>query len=53
MLNKKDTAIQHTIECEDHKHSIYFLDINITGNTTNKRVSNERNYKYTHQPFYQ
>ena len=35
ILNKQDPAIKYTFEFEDHKHSLIFLDINITNNTTN------------------
>ena len=35
ILNKQDLAIKYTVEFEDHKHSLNFLDINITNNTTN------------------
>ena len=37
ILNKQDLAIKYTAEFEDHKHSLNFLDINITSNTTNKK----------------
>ena len=37
ILNKQDPAIKYTVEFEDHKHSLNFLDINITNNTTNKK----------------
>ena len=37
ILNKQDPAIKHTVEFEDHKYSLNFLDINITNNTTNKQ----------------
>ena len=37
MLNKQDPATKFTVEFEDHKHSINFLDISITNNTTNKK----------------
>ena len=37
ILNKQDPAIKHTVEFEDHKHSLHFLDINITNNTTNRK----------------
>ena len=29
--------MKYTVEFEDHEHSLNFLDINITGNTTNKK----------------
>ena len=35
--NKQDPAIKYTVEFEDHKHSLNFLDINITNNTTNRK----------------
>ena len=37
ILNKQDPAIKYTVEFEDHKHSLNFLDMNITNNTTNKK----------------
>ena len=37
ILNKQDPAIKYTVEFEDHKHSLNFLDINITNNTANKK----------------
>ena len=37
ILNKQDPAIKYTVEFENHKHSLNFLDINITNNTTNKK----------------
>ena len=37
ILNKQDPPIKCTAEFEDHKHSLSFLDINITNNTTNKK----------------
>ena len=37
ILNKQDPAIKYTVEFEDHKHSLNFLDINITNNTTNRK----------------
>ena len=39
ILNKQDPAIKYTLEFEDHKHSLNFLDININ-NMTGKK------YKY-------
>ena len=33
ILNKQDPAIKYVVEFEDHKHSLNFLDINITSNT--------------------
>ena len=36
-LNKQDPAIKYTVEFEDYKHSLNFLDINITNNTTNRK----------------
>ena len=37
ILNKQDPAIKYTVEFEDHKHSLNFLDINFTNDTTNKK----------------
>ena len=37
ILNKQDPAIKYTVEFEDHEHSLDFLDISITNNTTNKK----------------
>ena len=37
ILNKQGPAIKHTVEFENHKHSLNFLEINITNNTTNKK----------------
>ena len=37
ILKKQDPAIKYTVEFEDHKHSLNFLDINITNNTTNRK----------------
>lgn len=37
ILNKQDPAIKHAAKFRDHKHSLNFLDITITNNTTNKR----------------
>ena len=39
ILNKQDPAIKYTLEFEDHKHSLNFLDVNIN-NMTDKK------YKY-------
>ena len=36
ILNKQDPAIKYTVEFENHKYSLNFLDININ-NTTNKK----------------
>ena len=36
ILNKQDPAIKDTVEFENHKYSLNFLDININ-NTTNKK----------------
>ena len=36
ILNKHDPTIKYTVEFEDHKRSLNFLDIDITNNTTNK-----------------
>ena len=51
MLNKQDPAIKYAAKFKDHKHSLNFLDINITNNTTNKKIriqsiSKRRNHKY-------
>ena len=51
--NKQDTAIKYTAEFEDRKHSLNFLDISITINTTNKKIriqstSKGRNHKHKH-----
>ena len=35
--NKQDPAIKYTVEFEDHKHSLNFLDISISSNTTNRK----------------
>ena len=32
--NKQDPAIKYTVEFEDHKDSLNFLNISITSNTT-------------------
>ena len=45
ILNKQDPAIKYTVEFEDHKHSLNFLDINSTSNTTNKKYEFEVNQK--------
>ena len=37
ILNKQDPSIKYTVEFEDHKHSVNFLDINITKNITNRK----------------
>ena len=37
ILNKQDPAIKHAAKFRDHKHSLNFLDITITNNTTKKR----------------
>ena len=37
ILNKQYPAIKYTVEFADHKHSLNFLDISITDNTTNKK----------------
>ena len=37
ILNKQDPAIKYTVEFEDHKHSLNFLDISISSNTTNRK----------------
>ena len=37
ILNRQDPAIKYTVEFEDHKHSLNFLDINITNNTANRK----------------
>ena len=37
ILNKQDPTIKYTVEFEDHKHLLNFLDINITSNTTSKK----------------
>ena len=37
ILNKQDPAIKYTVEFENHKHSLNFLDISITNNTTNTK----------------
>ena len=37
ILNRQDPAIKYTVEFEDNKHSLNFLDIKITNNTTNKK----------------
>ena len=37
ILNKQDPTVKYTVEFEDHKHLLNFLDINITKNTTNKK----------------
>ena len=37
ILNKQDPAIKYTVEFEDQKHPLNFLDINITNNTTNRK----------------
>ena len=37
ILNKQDPAIKYTVEFENYKHSLNFLDINVTNNTTNKK----------------
>ena len=37
ILNKQNPAIKYTVQFEDHKHPLNFLDINITNNTTNKK----------------
>ena len=37
ILNKQDPAIKYTVEFEDLKHSLNFLDINITNNSTNRK----------------
>ena len=43
--NKQDPAIKYTVEFEDHKHSLNFLDINITNNTTNKKYEFKVHWK--------
>ena len=45
ILNKQDPAIKYTVEFEDHKHSLNFLDINSTSNTTNKKYEFKVNQK--------
>ena len=45
ILDKQDPAIKYTVEFEDHKHSLNFLDINSTSNTTNKKYEFEVNQK--------
>ena len=35
--NKQDPALKYTVEFEDRKHLLNFLEINITNNTTNKK----------------
>ena len=37
ILIKQDLAIKYTVEFEDHKHSLNFLDISISSNTTNRK----------------
>ena len=37
ILDKEDSAIKYTVEFEDHKHSLNFLDINITNNISYKK----------------
>ena len=37
ILNKQDSAIKYIVEFEDRKHSLNFLDINITNNTSSKK----------------
>ena len=39
VLNKQDSAMKYTVEFEDYKHSLNFLDINITSNTTKKNTN--------------
>ena len=51
ILNKQDPAIRYTVEFEDHKHALNFLNISITCNTTNKKTriqctSKGRNHKH-------
>ena len=41
VLNKQDPSIKYTLEFEDHKHLLTFLEINITNNTTNKKYEFE------------
>ena len=47
ILDKQDPAIKSIVEFEDHKHSLNFLDINSTSNTTNKKYESKVNRKYT------
>ena len=49
--NKQDPAIKYAAKFKDYKHSLNFLDVNITNNTTNKKIriqsiSKRRNHKY-------
>ena len=37
ILDKQDPATKYIFEFEDHKHSLNFLDINFTNDTTNKK----------------
>ena len=40
--NKFLEIIKCTFEIEDHKHSLNFVDINITNNNTNKKNTNSK-----------
>ena len=35
IVNKQDPVMKYTVEFEDHKHLLNFLDINITSNISN------------------
>ena len=48
ILNKQDPTVKYTVEFEDHKHVLNFLDINITKNTTNKNTNSERTRSQTY-----
>ena len=45
ILNKQDPAMKYTVEFEDHKHSLNFLDINTTSNITNKKYEFQEHRK--------
>ena len=49
ILSTQDSAIKSRVEFEDHRHSLLFLDINITNNTTKKQYKfKRRNHKHTY-----
>ena len=52
ILDKQDPAIKYTVEFEDHKHSLNFVDININSNTTNKKITNSKSMERTQSQTY-
>ena len=47
ILDKQDPTIKSTVEFEDRKHSLNFVDISIISNTTNKKITNSKSMERT------